>query len=250
MAKGNTGLIIGGAALIIGAAVLSSDSPRQDDYLPPGPGPGPGPGGNGMPSWMVDRRDDADQDTLYGSGNHVIDPIGVTLHQMGLSRTTSEGSQPDRLLRVHAHFVVMRDGRVLWLFDPDQRIANSQYNRTHVQIEVEGNFQSKRGRWHSGDTFGRHNLNPEQVVALRRLLVWLEQRMGRNENGKLELTGHSMAASPSRRGNDPGPEVWQAAAWVLDRPVWEMGPVLSEHNGVPIDDAWWTYEAVSVPGVA
>lgn len=196
----------------------------------------PEPSYDGLPPWMDDRRDEATTGTLG-----LMNPIGVTMHQMSVSRS---GNQ-ERLLGVLAHFVVTRTGRVMWLHNLDERVGNSQYDQ-HIQIEVEGNFQSTRGRWFKAETFGQNLLNPEQVEAIQRLLPWLEGYLDRNPDGYWELTGHSMAASPQRRGNDPGPEVWQASAPILMRPGWELGPVLTEHGGEPIADKWWTYQAVGV----
>lgn len=221
-------------------------TPSIDDYTPYEPEPdepGPDPGIAEPPPGqleVVDGRTGADVTKRWE--NRSFTPVGVTLHQMGLSRSSASGSHPEKLLKTAAHFVVMRDGRVLWLHPLDKRVKNSGY-KDAIQVEVEGNFQSTRGKWWVGSsgTLPKHTLNPAQAVALPRLLAMLEPWLTPNEYGLFELSGHRMAASKSRRGNDPGPEVWTASApWALNR-NWQLGPVLGEGTDIPSD--WYNYVA-------
>lgn len=220
-------------------ADLNKYTPYEPEPDEPGPDPGlaePPPG----QLVIVDGRASADVSKRWE--NRSFTPVGVTLHQMGISRTSSAGSHPEKLLKTAGHFVVMRDGRVLWLHPLDKRVKNSAY-KDAIQVEVEGNFQSTRGKWWVGSsgTLPTHNLNPEQAVALTRLLAMLEPYLTPNEYGRFELSGHRMAASKSRRGNDPGPEVWTASAPFALARNWQLGPVLGEGTDIPSD--WYDYEA-------
>ena len=224
----------------IGLAASGTDEPEAGPELAPTPGgstPPPPPQAPPGELVVVDYRDQADASKRWE--NRAFNPVGVTLHQMGVSRS----ADPDDLTGVAGHFVIMRDGRVLWLHNLDKRVKNSAYKNA-IQVEVEGNFQSTRGKWWRGSTGNLpvHTLNPAQARSLPLLLATLEPWLTPNSRGKFELGGHRMAASKARRGNDPGPEIWTAAApWALGG-NWELAPLLGEGTAIPAK--WYDYTAV------
>jgi len=166
---------------------------------------------------------------------------------MGLSRSSATTSHPEKLTGVAGHFVLMRDGRVLWNHPLNKRVKNSQYDDA-IQVEVEGNFQSERGKWWRGSSGNLpiHTLNPKQAVAIRKLTVLLEPYLTPNERGKFELTTHRMAQK--NKPIDAGPEIWTAVANFALARNWELGSILGD--GQPIPTEWWNYTATPVPGNA
>lgn len=227
----------------LGLAGSASDEPTQPSGggggLAPEPSPTPPPPSTGPGELViVDGRATADVTKRWE--NRPFDPVGVTLHQMGVSRS----AEPDKLRKTAAHFVVMRDGRVLWLHPLDKRVKSTSY-RNSIQVEVEGNFQSTRGKWWRGSsgTLPIHTLNPQQAIATRKLLEVLEPWLTPNSRGKYLLSAHRMGASLERRGNDPGPEVWTAAApWALSG-NWELDRLIGEGTMPP--DEWYSYTPVA-----
>jgi len=225
---------------VVGLAASGTDEPESGPELAPAPGSPPPPPPPQTPPGelvVVDYRDLADSSKRWE--NRTFEPVGVTLHQMGVSRS----ADPDDLTGVAGHFVLMRDGRVLWLHNLDKRVKNSAYSDM-IQIEVEGNFQSTRGKWWRGSSgnLPMHTLNPAQARSLPLLLATLEPWLQPNSRGKFQLTGHRMAASKARRGNDPGPEIWTAVApWALAG-NWELGRLIGEGTAIP--SSWYDYTAV------
>ena len=122
------------------------------------------------------------------------------LHQTAFSR----GSLPDLYLKVHAHFVVMPDGRILQLHPiTAYLIASSAFNDDSVAIEFVGNFPNDRGQYWSGDSAGKHVLTPQQISGGRDLVRHLRDAWSISF-----IFAHRQGEALNLRGNCPGPDIW------------------------------------------
>jgi len=133
----------------------------------------------------------------------------VVLHQTGFTR----GLDPQRYLKVTAHFVVLADGTVLQLHPMSARLnASDGFNGRSVAIEFVGNFKSVNGKWWKPSEYGADEVTFEQIEAGRELL----RRLGRS--GVRFVFAHRQ--SSASRGNDPGPDLWAGVGqWAVERLV-------------------------------
>jgi N-acetyl-anhydromuramyl-L-alanine amidase AmpD len=155
----------------------------------------------------------------------------VVLHQTGFSR----GLDPQRYLKVTAHFVVLADGTVLQLHPVTARLSASDgFNCKSVSVEFVGNFPSISGKWWRPHEYGANEVTPEQIEAGRALLRALEGIGVRN------VFAHRQ--SSSSRGNDPGPDLWRGVGqWAIDKLGFsDGGRGYAIDDGNPIPDEWRT----------
>ncbi len=155
----------------------------------------------------------------------------VVLHQTGFSR----GLDPQRYLKVTAHFVVLADGVVLQLHPVTARLSASDgFNCRSVSIEFVGNFPSINGKWWRPHEYGANEVTPEQIEAGRALLRALEGIGVRNV--------YAHRQSSSSRGNDPGPDLWRGVGqWAIDKLGFsDGGRGYAIDDGNPIPDEWRT----------
>ena len=153
----------------------------------------------------------------------------VVLHQTGFTR----GLDPQRYLKVTAHFVVLADGTVLQLHPMSARLnASDGFNGRSVAIEFVGNFKSVNGKWWKPSEYGADEVTFEQIEAGRELL----RRLGRS--GVRFVFAHRQ--SSASRGNDPGPDLWAGVGqWAVERLGFsDGGPGYFIHQGHAIPDAW------------
>ena len=156
----------------------------------------------------------------------------AVLHQMA----GSYGNVPENYITVDAHYVVMRDGRILHLHPAEYFvISSSAFNEDAVAIEFEGNFADDQGRWRHGDKVGKHTLTKEQIDGGRDLLGVL------SVEHKIEFVfAHRQGEAPNLRANCPGPDIWyHIGEWAKQRmDLSDGGPGYCEGKGAPIPDSW------------
>jgi hypothetical protein len=156
----------------------------------------------------------------------------VVLHQTSFSR----GNLPELYLSVHAHFVVMPDGRILQLHPVEKYlVASSAFNEDAISVEFVGNFPDERGHYWRGDQYGRHTLSPDQIDGGRDLVRYL------NETYNIGFVfAHRQGEKENSRGNCPGPDIWfNIGEWaVRELDMSDGGKGYTEGYGSPIPDSW------------
>jgi N-acetyl-anhydromuramyl-L-alanine amidase AmpD len=156
----------------------------------------------------------------------------VVLHQTSFSR----GNVPENYLSVHAHYVVMQDGRIVQLHPIEKYlVASSAFNDDAISVEFVGNFPDERGHYWEGKTYGQHTLAQLQIEGGRDLVQYL------NEAYTISfLFAHRQGEKENSRGNCPDPDIWyNIGEWAkLNLQMSDGGKGYIEGNGSPIPDSW------------
>lgn len=184
-----------------------------------------------LPPTIIDLTSKAP--AAYRLRNRMLSRINaVVLHQTAMSR----GSVPERYLDVHAHYVVMPDGRVVHLHPIESYlVSSSAFNEEAIAIEFVGNLPDDRGNYWSGDEFGRHTLSTEQINGGRDLLRHLV-----DTHDISFVFGHRQGEKPNLRANCPGPDIWfNIGEWAVNGlGLSDGGKGFKKGNGSPIPDSW------------
>lgn len=156
----------------------------------------------------------------------------IVLHQTAFSR----GTVPVSYLDVHAHFVLLPDGRAVQLHPIESYlVSSSAFNNASIAIEVVGNFADDKGNWWQGAKFGKHTLTPDQISGGRDLIRYLvdEWAIG-------FIFAHRQGEAPNLRGNCPGPDIWyNLGQWAVDNlGLSDGGAGYTEGKGGAIPDSW------------
>ncbi|WP_086001705.1 N-acetylmuramoyl-L-alanine amidase [Plesiocystis pacifica] len=155
----------------------------------------------------------------------------VVLHQMSFSR----GNDLQRYLKVTAHFIIVPDGTIAQLHPISARLSASDgFNGRSVAIEFAGNLRSIKGGWYRPDDYGRDVLTAAQIMTGRKLLRQLRSA------GVHHVFAHRQ--SSSKRGNDPGPEIWSSVGqWAVETlGFYDGGESYAIADGRPIPKSWRT----------
>jgi len=146
----------------------------------------------------------------------------VVLHQTDFDRGNSE-SDYDTVI---AHFVVLRDGKILQLRDLDV-LLNNAYARKGISIEIVGDFPNEQG----GN--GTQIPTPEQIYSARELLKYLKAEVATFGANLSNIIGHVQVSQLSR-GNCPGPHIWyNIACWAKEH--LGLSSVLNDIQSIPRD---------------
>ena len=168
----------------------------------------------------------------------------IVLHQTGFQRRADN----PRWRLVAAHAVVLTSGEVLWLHPWCARLsrAANAANATCISVEIEGNLQSKAGRWWSPEKFGRTAAPTaaqiESSLALGRYLA--------REFPSIEYV-HAHRQFSRLRMNCCGPQIWSSIAEPLKAELGlSEGPTgngWAHEDGASIPAAWRTYSTLIEP---
>lgn len=147
---------------------------------------------------------------------------GVTYHQTACDM----GEREARYYTIGAHFAVLRNGKVLWMCDPNRIVYHGNgWNARCVGIEVNGLYsgleddpttaknESMLTTWDDPDTKIRETpmvVTAESLVALRNLTRWLKWYGKQNGADVKFLVSHRQSSMDRR--NDPGETLWQEGA--------------------------------------
>jgi hypothetical protein len=156
----------------------------------------------------------------------------VVLHQTSFSR----GSVPDNYLSVHAHFVVLPDGRIVQLHPIEAYlVASSAFNEDAISVEIVGNFPNERGQYWNPGGSGRSMLSSLQIGGGRDLVRYL-----RDTYVISFIFAHRQGEAENLRGNCPGPDIWcNIGQWAVDGlGMSDGGNGYTEGKGSPIPDSW------------
>lgn len=171
---------------------------------------------------------------------NVAEVTGVTLHAMGLIRTRPQCP------RVRAHYCVLRDGTIVQNYNENVYVvASNRLNRSTIAVEFSGNFRSEYGSWWRPEQYGRHRLNPEQVLAGRWLLMYLRETLPSIR----AVYAHTQAHG---RKNCCGPDIWyHVGQWAIDVRHWAdethqtwSHPQGPHKQGRPIPSRWKTWNQI------
>jgi len=132
----------------------------------------------------------------YGSSRSLSGVDSIVLHQTDFDR----GSFEQAYDRVIAHYVILRDGRILQLRELDV-LLNNAYGRRGISIEMVGDFPNEDGN------FGTQIPSSEQIYAARELLTFLKAEATTFGAAITHIIGHVQVTQLSR-GHCPGPHIW------------------------------------------
>lgn len=169
---------------------------------------------------------------------------GIMLHQTACMM----GERPERYLGTGAHYVVTRNGQVLWLHDETDRIVHGNAgNAQCVGIECDGLYAGIENTpstvWNDPSTpFVETAQSPTDALIAGAIEAC--RRIKRNidaHGGELRGIFSHRQASESRR-NDPGSAIWQRVALPLMREwgISDGGPGFKfpGSDGRPNPEAW------------
>jgi hypothetical protein len=243
-----------GAIVLAGGSAKASQSQKGDTgpASPPDPGPKPDeppaadeevPPAHVPPASSLERFPGLEMVDLRAKASPALilrmrtleETTAVVLHQTGFF-----GWKPDNSnwAKIHAHFVVRRNGQVCILYDPEVRMTtgSNAANRFAVTIEHEGNYPNSSGNFYKPEKFGRSYLAdaPNQIAASRRLLEILHGLCP-----KMSAVFAHCQWSDNRQ-NCCGPDLWrEIGQWAVDNlAMTDGGPGWKWGSGQPIPNSW------------
>lgn len=166
---------------------------------------------------------------------------GITLHQTACDM----GYRPERYYTIGCHFVVLRNGQILWMCDPNRIVYHGNgWNTQCVGIEINGLFAGLKGDnrtvWDDPTTQIREtgmDLPLVQEKATRYLIRWICIYVRRN-SGKIEVLNAHRQSSLDRQ-NDPGEEIWSKCAVPLHQELkLTDGGIGFKIGGYAIPEKW------------
>lgn len=181
-------------------------------------------------AWMIDRRSNHHPTVRGADGKPQfytplkrtwLETTATCLHQTACDM----GLNPERYDTISVHFVVLRNGKIVWTCDLDRVLyGGNGWNNRSVQIEVNSLLsgleddpstavdEALRTTWDDPTTPHREtpqNLTPEAAASLERLCVWIDEEI-RRQGGKHSFIVSHRQSSGSRQ-NDPGQTIWRIA---------------------------------------
>jgi hypothetical protein len=161
-------------------------------------------------------------------------PLGgidaLVLHQTGFNR----GNITTAYDKMGVHYVILPDGTILQLYvDSAYLHASSALNRRSVAVEFVGNFPLQSGKWWRGSK-SRDYPTQQQISSGRLLVIILMIKLGITH-----VLAHRQGASPSRRGNCPGPHIWyNVGEWAKGLGLSDGGAGFAAGRGGAIPKKW------------
>lgn len=189
-------------------------------------------------SHLVDLRHLADADGR-GKEHGRFSPSGACLHQTAFA--WSDAAPNERYVEIPAHFVIRRDGRVLFLHDLRALMHHGDWlNRRSFGIEIEcREYGSGAAFWRSKKELaaGRTKatlhrpVQPIQLERVRQVIEFAEFDLQR----PLSIWGHRQGHAS--RTTDPGSVIYRSLGWAGDRlrPDDHFGTGKSAGTPIPLD---------------
>ena len=172
---------------------------------------------------FIDLRSIVPPPRLASGAQDITNIQGVTLHQMGC---TILPHNAERLGRINAHFLVLKDGVVIFLHDPRHFIWHGQgLSYFTMGIEIEGNYAGIEGQpwtvWKPQKFGGPDKLSPAMLEGFANLRLYLKAWFFRQEMRWTCVMAHRQATE--NRPWCPGQEIWQKVGEPWSAGVSPMG---------------------------
>ncbi len=169
--------------------------------------------------------------------------FSLVLHQMAFTRSKNGvPSDPNKFLKIGAHFCILRDGRIIQLHPISRMIWHAQcLSHKSVGVEFEGNFPNINGKWWK-DKDSKYIQKDIPSQAQYDSGMFLAKYL----KVILSITNiNAHRQSSENRTNDPGPHIWKnVGEWAISNlGLTDGGNAGKCGTGSAIDPRWRTFNS-------